>query len=386
MRASNTPIVLVGNYPPDQQHSMLQYACMLERDLRQLELNVVTAAPEPIFAKLGQPNKWLGYLDKLLLFPGKLKRTIQQVELNCGNKSIVHICDHSNSPLLKATLGRKTLLTCHDLIAIRSGMGQFPGETPRWTGRILQHKIRQSIPLADRIACVSNATEQDLHAVLPSTIGRTSVVHNGFNATFTRQPQKEASAKLAELGIPEAGPMLLHVGSNAWYKNRLGVLKIFHGIRQHPEHQDAHLVLAGPELDPTQAEFIDKHGLRARVKCTGPVEHAHLQALYSKAAALLFPSRHEGFGWPPVEAQSCGCPVVASRNGSLAEIIADSAPTTEWDDTQRHVQALKRILTEPHYKEELVSKGHENIKRFSAKRMAEAFCTHYSEMATTIQK
>ena len=245
---------------------------------------------------------------------------------------------------------------------------------------MLQSAIKKAIPLADRIACVSAATENDLHAVLPTTKGRTNVVHNGFNAPFQRQPANIVDSRLAGLGIPDKSPILLHVGSNAWYKNRMGVLKILQAYRNQPGSQDAHLVLAGPELDPDQAAYASLHGLGPHLQYTGPLSHAQLEALYCKASALVFPSRHEGFGWPPVEAQCCGCPVVSSRNGSLAEVVEDSAPTTEWDDTHGHVQALARVLEDSDYRQALIGKGFENVKRFSARKMAEAFCDIYCEL------
>ncbi len=379
MRKPDSPIVLVGNYPPDKQHSMLQYAAMLQTEFRQMGMDVHHTAPSVAFGRFNPGNKWLGYLDKLLLHPRKLKQTIQQQ----GGTCIVHVCDHSNSPILKAARHQRTLLTCHDLIAVRSALGEFPGELPRLSGRLLQSTIRKSIPLADHIACVSAATQQDLHAVIPTTSGRTSVVHNGFNAPYQRQPASIVEEQLAGLGIPDQSPILLHVGSNAWYKNRLGVLKILQAYKELSGNQEAHLVLAGPELDPEQAAFVQKQALAHQVTCTGPLEHAQLEALYCKASVLIFPSRHEGFGWPPVEAQSCGCPVVASRNGSLAEVVGQSAPTAEWDDTNSHAQALLRILNEPTYRQDLVEKGYRNATRFSARKMAEAFIDIYCELEAT---
>ena len=81
------------------------------------------------------------------------------------------------------------------------------------------------------------------------------------------------------------------------------------------------LYLQGPELDAEQYNYAKKHGLTPNIQCTGPLSHAQLEALYSISSALIFPSRYEGFGWPPLEAQCCGCPVIASSNGSLDEVI-----------------------------------------------------------------
>ncbi|SVE09525.1 uncharacterized protein METZ01_LOCUS462379, partial [marine metagenome] len=69
MRIPTSPVVLVGNYLPDRQFSMLQYAGMLERELHTMGARVILTAPKEIFGRLVRSNKWLGYIDKLLLFP-----------------------------------------------------------------------------------------------------------------------------------------------------------------------------------------------------------------------------------------------------------------------------------------------------------------------------
>jgi len=206
------------------------------------------------------------------------------------------------------------------------------------------------------------------------------VVHNGFNALFNRLSVKETEKRLAKFKLGEQQRVILHVGSNAWYKNRLGVLKIFQDLLQSGDCADVHLVLVGPVLDGHLEAFIREHGLKSKILCTGPIGDSLLEAFYSRAEAFIFPSRHEGFGWPPVEAQSCGCPVVASNNGSLREILGDSAMTAAWDDTETHVDHLRRILTEDSFRKVLVNKGIENIKRFSAEKMTEAFFGIYCEL------
>ena len=206
------------------------------------------------------------------------------------------------------------------------------------------------IPLADQIACVSEATEKDLHTVIPATKGRTTIIHNGFNSTFENLPHSVVESKLSGLRIPDKGPILLHVGGNAWYKNRIGALKILHVYMMQHSNPNAHLVLVGPDLDEDQTAYAEKHKLMPHIQTTGPLEHTQLEALYCKAKALLFPSRYEGFGWPPLEAQKCGCPIVTSKNGSLEEVVGKSAPTAEWDDTPSHVKALNRILEDPVYR------------------------------------
>lgn len=361
---------------------MLKYATMLHETLLKELVDVHLVKPKIILGRLDPKNKWLGYLDKLILFPRQLRKKVLKIEKSRKASCLVHMCDHSNSPLFNVVAKQKKLLTCHDLIAIRSAHNEFSEHLPKFSGRTLQAIIKRTIPRANHVACVSKATESDLHALLPMTKGKTSVVHNGFNATYRRQPDEILVDRLGDLKITPQSNILLHVGSNAWYKNRMGVLRIFKRFKSQPSNPNASLVLAGPELDAEQYDYAKKHGLTPNIQCTGPVNHAQLEALYCISRALIFPSRYEGFGWPPLEAQSCGCPVISSSNGSLDEVIGDSAPTSEWDDTKSHVEALKNILLDEHYRQKFVDRGFENVKRFSAQKMAEHFCKIYCELET----
>src|SRR6202021_713841 len=71
-----------------------------------------------------------------------------------------------------------------------------------------------------------------------------------------------------------------------------------------------------------------------------------LKALYNRAAALLFPSRYEGFGWPPIEAQACGCPVVASDIPPIAEVLGQSAILQPVDDEASMADAIRKLASD----------------------------------------
>ena len=180
---------------------MLKYATMVHETLLKERVDVHLVKPKIKLGRLDPKNKWLGYFDKLLLFPRQLRKKVLRIESSRKARCIVHVLDHSNSTFLKTVAKQKTLLTCHDLIAIRSARGEFSGQVPRFSGRTLQAIIKRSIPRANHIACDSKATESDLHALLPTTKGKTSVVHNGFNAAYRRQPDEILVDRLSDLKI-----------------------------------------------------------------------------------------------------------------------------------------------------------------------------------------
>ena len=122
---------------------------------------------------------------------------------------------------------------------------------------------------------------------------------------------------------------------------------------QEPSFQtECNHVRTGPELDAEQCNYAKKHGLTPNILCTGPLSHAQLEALYCISSALIFLLAMKALG--SLEAQRCGCPVIASSNGSLNEVIGDSAPTSEWDDIKSHVEALSNILLDENCRQSLL--------------------------------
>jgi glycosyltransferase involved in cell wall biosynthesis len=114
-----------------------------------------------------------------------------------------------------------------------------------------------------------------------------------------------------------------------------------------------------PEIfrDVKAAGFTERH--------LGRVSDTELRALYENAACLLFPSRYEGFGLPPVEAMACGCPVVASGSGSVEEICGDAALYFASDDRTTVVNAIEQLLDEEGLADKLRMRGRERAAALS---------------------
>ncbi len=305
-------ILLVGNYAPDRQESMLRFAAVLAEGIAGAGMAVETMSPQPWFGRLWPSasgfGKWLGYLDKLVVFPLALRRRIA-----AARDVVVHICDHSNAHYTRHLQRVPHVVTCNDLLAIRSARGEFAQNPTGFTGRQLQQMIATGLQRASRIACISEATHRDLLRVLPIESRRAMVIHMGLNYPYRPMPRAEATPRLESLHPGLSGrPFILHVGGNQWYKNRGGVLRIYEQLRALRRDAPA-LVMVGPPLPFDMAPQPD-------VIVLSEVQNESLRALYSAAALLLFPSVAEGFGWPIAEAMACGCRVITTNRAPMTEV------------------------------------------------------------------
>jgi glycosyltransferase involved in cell wall biosynthesis len=141
-----------------------------------------------------------------------------------------------------------------------------------------------------------------------------------------------------------AAGYIFHVGGNAWYKNRAGVLRIyFTYVRQGGRLP---LVLAGQPASAEMQRLLATQPLGARVIAVGEVDDLTLNALYARAACLLFPSLAEGFGWPLLEAMSAGCPVVTSRRPPMDEVAGAAAVYVDPLDETGAAGTLAQLLAE----------------------------------------
>jgi glycosyltransferase involved in cell wall biosynthesis len=108
----------------------------------------------------------------------------------------------------------------------------------------------------------------------------------------------------------------------------------------------------------------------AQVTQLGYVSDGELRALYEQAACLVYPSRYEGFGIPPLEAMACGCPVIASRAASLPEVCGDAALYVDPEDPRQLAAAIRRVLCEQGLADELRRRGYERAVRWTWARSA----------------
>jgi len=345
---------------------MLRFAALL-LDFYSSSGSVVLSSPRPLVSRLPYlplvARKYLAYFDKLLIFPVWLA-----IQAHAFDR--VHIADHGNAFYTFCCPSHKSIVTCHDLLAMRGAMGDASSAcSASPIGIWLQRLIMAGLRRAGAVAFVSQATFQDFqHLIGYPARQRRAVIPNPLNSPFSADPLAFplAPAELAQ--IPQA-PYLLMVGSALPRKNRALALQLLEHLGSASPY---HVVFAGAPLTEQEQVFHHSHPLGDRLTSIENPSHALLNLLYCQAHALLFPSFAEGFGWPLVEAQTCRCPVIASPTTSIPEVAGDGALYAEPTDVASFASHVN-TLQDPAERARLIALGMSNTRRFNPDVVAEAY-------------
>ena len=251
-----------------------------------------------------------------------------------------------------------TVVTFHDAIAETHPRLIFRGARARLFWRAKSWLANRQ---ADRILTVSADARKRLAAALGRPESEVAVVTEGAGAAFRRLPDRATARHVLEdYALPADEPLVLYVGGISPHKNLDGLLHAFATLA----HTRAHLAIVGdhsgdsflgcyPELVRLRARLT----LESRVTFTGFVPDAHLAVLYNAATVLVLPSFDEGFGLPAVEAMACGLPVVASRSGSLAEVVGPAGVLFDPHDRAAMAAALGGALEDADLRARLSAEG-----------------------------
>jgi glycosyltransferase involved in cell wall biosynthesis len=368
-------IILIGNYPPDRQESMQRFAQMLDTGFRQAGFATTVWLPKVFFGALARHTdvglgKWLGYLDKWVLFPLILRWRLRGKQAdNC----CFHICDHSNSPYLSYLPANQTGITCHDVLAIRGGLGHadaYVGASR--LGKLLQTWILSNLSRAERLAAVSHFTLNQLRELATpaaASLYDWRVIHNAFNANFWPMPATQSWSKLHAVSLSPDTPFLLHVGSDLPRKNRALLLDMVAALGS---RWAGTICFAGAALDSALLAHAAVLNLQSRIVSVVSPDHETLVALYSSCAAFVFPSYSEGFGWPVIEAQACGAPVLASNVAPMPEVSGGAALHASPDDAQAFADNFLQLL-DTSVRQATIEQGFGNCHRFEPAVMIDAY-------------
>lgn len=374
-------IVLIGNYPPDRLESMNRFAQMLLCCFRRAGMKTEIWYPCVFLGALTSSTgtgigKWLSYIDKWVIYPLILRKRIFHHRFQ-GEKIYFHICDHSNAPYLKCLPAETSGITCHDVLAIRGALGYPDAYCPASVlGKILQKWILKYLGNARFLACVSQLTMQQLKELrqaptLPNQ--KWQVIHNAFNADFGLLTNATTRSMLNKTALKDK-PFLLHVGSALTRKNRKLLLDM---VAILGNRWDGYICYAGDALNEDLIKHAELLGLQDRVISIVKPDHITLVALYNACDALIFPSFSEGFGWPVIEAQASGAPVIASSIDPIPEISGNGALHADPLKPEAFADAFLTLQNCEGKRARLIENGFKNVLRFESTPMTNAYLDLY---------
>ncbi|HJY85584.1 MAG TPA: glycosyltransferase family 1 protein [Candidatus Acidoferrales bacterium] len=274
------------------------------------------------------------------------------------------------------------VITVHDLSDVLTPqVGAIPLVQ---TGRLFF--ARRALARADRILAVSHSSKRELAHVFGIPENKIAVIYNAVDERFLREPGAADAQRILERHAVNY-PFVLYAGKVKLEKNLPRLIEAFavakDELRDNRELSRLKLLLIGDELGkhPDLRRAVVRTRLREDVRFLGFVPHAVLSVFYARARAFLFPSLHEGFGLPPLEAMAHGTPVLTSNVSSLPEVFTQAALLVNPENVFDIARGIRQILTEGVLREALVRRGHELVKKFSWERSARQVREVYEAIA-----
>jgi glycosyltransferase involved in cell wall biosynthesis len=377
-------ILLLRHYPPVEGPSMRAFADQIVSGLRRRGHRVQELTSPVFLGRLlprSQPGaKWLGYVDQFLIFPPWLWLQARLLP----RESLCVLADQALGPWLPWLGGRAHVVHCHDLLALEASFGLQPFRRMSRSGCCYQRWILQGFQRGRCFLSVSAATQSSLERHLLHRPRLSAVLYNPLPPRFTVLPREQAAAVRQVLPLLDGQSFLFHIGSN-WYKNRLGLLAIWEHLHQLGLPQ--HLVLVGSADASLEAWLEQRPQLRPWLHWLERASDELVVALYNRAAALLFPSHGEGFGWPILEALACGCPVVTTNKPPMTEVGGNAVvtippappppePLEAW--ARQAAQQVQRVLCRSAAEQEHWRQlGFAQARRFQLEPWLDHLETHY---------
>ncbi|MBI2410288.1 MAG: glycosyltransferase family 4 protein [Candidatus Kerfeldbacteria bacterium] len=216
---------------------------------------------------------------------------------------------------------------------------------------------RQFVKRAAAIIAVSQHTKSDLVSLYKTPEEKISVIYPGLREAMVR-PYKNEQRQKYILSIATIEPR----------KNFDTLLEAFALLRQ--KHPVMRLVIAGG-FGWKSAHTLRRMKEIPGVEYLGYVDDAKKEQLYAGASVFVYPSFYEGFGFPPLEAQGRGVPVIAGLHSSLPEVLGESALYADVFDVHSLTRAMDHLMTDHSLRTNYITKGKENSKRFSWQQSAQ---------------
>lgn len=296
-----------------------------------------------------------------------------------ANLDIFHGLDHG----LPALTGMKTVVTVHDLF-FETHAALYSDTDVAYYKRVTP----QACADADAIVAISRFTAAELQSRYEVPPARISVCYQTCNPLFFESvPGTRKQELRQQFNLPPR--FWLYVGSVIERKNLLNICRAMNLVK---EQSGIPLMVIGEGGDYLELvkDYMAQHELENQIRFLSYTPEAigsvsfqqarDVPAFHQMALALLYPSQLEGFGIPIVEAFASGLPVITSRTTSLPEIGGDAAMYVDHRDPADIARCLLQLENDVAMREEMIAKGKELVRNFTAQTMADAVMNVYRRL------
>ncbi len=263
--------------------------------------------------------------------------------------TVYHITGDVHYVALK--LGKQAVLTIHDVHSALKGS---------WFKRLYVYLFWFWLPalLVKKITVISEFTKQELEQLIPTFKHKIVVIPNPIHPNFVPSPKNFSGT-----------PTILLMGT----KPNKNLERVIKAVAQIP----CTLHIIGVLTD-AQLALLKLYPIRYTHRVN--LSQTAIVAAYQTCDLLCFPSTYEGFGMPIIEAQATGRPVLTSNFGAMKEIAGDSAHFVDPYSVEDIRHGLIKMISDEAYRHELITKGYDNIKRFSTKHVTDQYMALYQSL------
>lgn len=298
----------------------------------------------------GENIEWrVGVVPNKLLTAAEVVVSRPQIDWMFGEVDAVFVPNIHFFPVTDTSV--PLVLTVHDL-----SFKRYPeclGLKGRWRHRLL--KPRAFCERAEKILTVSEHTKSDVESLYKVAPEKVETVYPGVRTAFD-----DGARPSSQLNLPDK--YILSLATVEPRKNIEALLKAFDMIQK--DHPDVELVIAGGAAWKSK-RTLKRISEMSGVQYLGYVDQQEKLQLLKNAEMFVYPSLYEGFGFPPLEAQAVGTPVLVGAHSSLPEVLGESALFADILDARSIARGIHHLLGDPELRERLVQRGQENVRRFT---------------------
>ena len=319
---------------------------------------------EPLAHSISAGN----FSEKILNFPAFWSYIKLPLELKAGRYDLLFVPKEMVPPLAP-----RSVMTVYDL-----GMTKLGGISLQSRIHFLMAKYFH-VKRAAKIVAISESTKNELVKMFKVNPGKISVVYPGCDLSFYKRCGNVSVIEEAKAKYGITGNYIINPSSLSWHRKNIGrLIEAFAACVK--KHSIMHsLVITGKKSDYNMqlTGLIEKLSIGGRIIFTGYVDSADMPLLLSGADVFAFPSLHEGFGMPIVEAMACGCPVITGNCSAMPEVAGDAGILVDPLSIDEITEALYKLTSNDTLRHTLIQKGYERAKLFawdtSAGKLLETF-------------